>query len=461
MRIAFGAVLLLFSLQATAQVAGLMDLYRSALHNDPVFAAARSSRAAGLESRAIGLSGLLPTLRASASASAVAQDWTSSGARRRDDYLARTGVISMTQPLFDLEKLRDQDIGEIQAAYAESVFAEDGQGLMLRVSQAYVDFLLAQDRLELAAAQKNALSAQSEQTRRLYESGIATVTDMEENRARFLVASAQELVAANALEVSRKQLEKTVGPLPPGLRHSGVYAFEPVLPEPNDIEVWKTSARSQGFGVLIAGIELKLAELQARKSRQRHYPVVQFSAAYQHSIDPSEATQKSEIGRVGVELLVPLYQGGRIDAETRRALQLQQKSGSDLEAAMRQSEIDVADAFLGVVGGLSRIRAFELAVQSSETALKGMEIGQRHGLRTNTDVLTAQQQLYAARLDLQRERYEYLMNRLKLKAAAGSLEESDLAFIDRLVEISMPTAGRSLQVTASDHDVTGARSDPR
>ena len=454
MRVAFGAILLLVSLQASAQVAGLMDLYRAAQRNDPVFAAARATHAAGLESRAIGLSGLLPTLRGSASASAVAQDWTSGGARRRDDYLARTGAISLTQPLFDLEKFTDLDIGGMQAAQADSVFAEERQGLMLRVSQAYVDFLLAQDNLELAAAQKNALGAQSEQTRRLYESGVATVTDMEENRARFLVAEAQELVAANALEVSRKQLEKSVGTLPPGLRHSGVYAFEPVLPEPNELEVWKSSSRTQALGVLSAGIELKLAELQARKSQQRHYPVVQLSASYQHAIDPSEATQRSDVGRLGVDLLVPLYQGGRIDAETRRALQLQQKSASDLEARVRQSEIDATEAFLGVVGGLSRIRAFELAVQSSATALKGMEIGQRHGLRTNTDVLTAQQQLYAARRDLQRERYAYLMNRLKLKAAIGSLDEPDLAFIDRLVEVSMP--GAVLQVLASGRRAAGS-----
>ena len=454
MRVAFGAILLLVSLQASAQVAGLMDLYRAAQRNDPVFAAARATHAAGLESRAIGLSGLLPTLRGSASASAVAQDWTSGGARRRDDYLARTGAISLTQPLFDLEKFTDLDIGGMQAAQADSVFAEERQGLMLRVSQAYVDFLLAQDNLELAAAQKHALGAQSEQTRRLYESGVATVTDMEENRARFLVAEAQELVAANALEVSRKQLEKSVGTLPPGLRHSGVYAFEPVLPEPNELEVWKSSSRTQALGVLSAGIELKLAELQARKSQQRHYPVVQLSASYQHAIDPSEATQRSDVGRLGVDLLVPLYQGGRIDAETRRALQLQQKSASDLEARVRQSEIDATEAFLGVVGGLSRIRAFELAVQSSATALKGMEIGQRHGLRTNTDVLTAQQQLYAARRDLQRERYAYLMNRLKLKAAIGSLDEPDLAFIDRLVEVSMP--GAVLQVLASGRRAAGS-----
>ena len=125
MRVAFGAILLLVSLQASAQVAGLMDLYRAAQRNDPVFAAARATHAAGLESRAIGLSGLLPTLRGSASASAVAQDWTSGGARRRDDYLARTGAISLTQPLFDLEKFTDLDIGGMQAAQADSVFKDD------------------------------------------------------------------------------------------------------------------------------------------------------------------------------------------------------------------------------------------------------------------------------------------------------------------------------------------------
>jgi len=458
-RVLGAGLLLLFSLHVVAQGGGLVELYRLALQNDPTYAAARATWGAGLESRNIGLAALLPTVQGSVGVWAVTKDWTIGNVYGEKNFRTRSNSISISQPLFDLEKFKDYSIGQMQASYAEAVFAAEGQSLVLRTSQAYFDFLLAQDNFELATAQKNALAAQSEQVYRLFESGISTVTDMEESKARHQVAAAQELSAANALEIARKQLEKIVGTIPHDLRHSGVYAFDPVVPEPNDVEAWKVSSRRGNLKVFGAGINLKLAELQAEKSQVRHLPVVQMTASYQHALDPSETTGRSNIGRVGVELVVPFFEGGRVSAESRRALLLQEKAAKDLEAELRQSEIESAQAFLGVVGGFFRIKAFEQAVKSSEVALQGMEVGQRYGMRTNTDVLTAQQQLYSVRRDLQRERYEYLISRLKLKAAAGSLNETDIAFVDQLVKLSKTpeTATKNPGVGASDYGLADGK----
>jgi outer membrane protein len=116
-------------------------------------------------------------------------------------------------------------------------------------------------------------------------------------------------------------------------------------------------------------------------------------------------------------------------------VQLVEKARSDLETSQRDSEIAVTEAFLGVASGIAQIAALEQAVKSNEITLKGMEIGQRNGFRTNTDVLDAQQQLYAVKRDLQRERYQYLLNWLKLKAAVGSLGWADLQAVDAMVAI--------------------------
>ncbi|HEU0234796.1 MAG TPA: TolC family protein, partial [Gallionella sp.] len=53
------------------------------------------------------------------------------------------------------------------------------------------------------------------------------------------------------------------------------------------------------------------------------------------------------------------------------------------------------------------------------------------GVRTNLDVLNAQQQLYATRRDLYQAEYSYLLSRLRLKAAVGSLGEEGLSGVNQ------------------------------
>jgi outer membrane protein len=56
------------------------------------------------------------------------------------------------------------------------------------------------------------------------------------------------------------------------------------------------------------------------------------------------------------------------------------------------------------------------------------------GIRINSDVLNAQQQLYSTMRDLDKARYDTLFEGLKLKAAAGALSAADLTAINRLLD---------------------------
>jgi outer membrane protein len=134
-----------------------------------------------------------------------------------------------------------------------------------------------------------------------------------------------------------------------------------------------------------------------------------------------------------LQLSIPLFEGGRVSALGEQAVFQKERARHELESARRESQIKTGQAFLGVVNGVNQVDALELAVKSSQTALKGMQVGQRTGLRTNTDVLNAQQQLFSVKRDLQRERYNYLLSRMQLAAAVGSLSEQDVELVDRLI----------------------------
>ena len=60
-------------------------------------------------------------------------------------------------------------------------------------------------------------------------------------------------------------------------------------------------------------------------------------------------------------------------------------------------------------------------------------LGQQVGVRTEVDVLNAQQQTYAAKRDLAKAYHSYLMSRLRLTAETGELDEDALIQINAML----------------------------
>ena len=104
----------------------------------------------------------------------------------------------------------------------------------------------------------------------------------------------------------------------------------------------------------------------------------------------------------------------------------QEKARQDLELTDRQVGYQTRQAFLGVTSGIAQVKALEQALVSSQSSLDATILGRDVGVRTSVDVLNAQQQLYSAKRDLSQARYNYILSRLKLKAATGTLLDDDL-----------------------------------
>ncbi|MGE4111378.1 MAG: TolC family protein, partial [Burkholderiales bacterium] len=129
---------------------------------------------------------------------------------------------------------------------------------------------------------------------------------------------------------------------------------------------------------------------------------------------------------IGVQLSIPLYQGGGTNSRVREALANEEKARQDLENARRGAELAARSGYLGVTSGIAQVRALEAALVSNQSSLDSTRLGQEVGVRTQVDVLNAQQQLFSARRDLAQARYNYILSLLRLTAAAGQLTEADL-----------------------------------
>jgi outer membrane protein len=131
---------------------------------------------------------------------------------------------------------------------------------------------------------------------------------------------------------------------------------------------------------------------------------------------------------------VPIYRGGLVLSQTREAQHQHQRALEDHERQRRATQRLARNSFRGVLSGISQVKALTQAVRSAESALEAIEAGFEVGTRTSVDVLNAQRELFSARRDFSRSRYDYILNILRLKQAAGTLSPQDLSQIDGWLE---------------------------
>ncbi len=437
--------------QPTVQPAdGRLDLIgtlRLAEERDPVWLGAKAARQAAQEALPQARALFLPRLDVNANTtyndvdSQLATPGFTGGARQ---YNSNAYGASLTQPLFRAQNRPVYEQAQAQVAQAQAQLALARQDLILRVSQAYFDVLLAQDSLTLARAQKAAIAEQLEQAKRGFEVGTLTITDTHEAQARYDLAVSQEIAATNNLEIARQSLARLIGEPPPELVPLRTeLALSP--PEPNDMQAWLQAAEKEALQVQSQEQALEIARQEVSRNRRARLPTIDIIGRYSNSSDVTIATGTAfpidtEATALGLQLQMPLYQGGTISSQVREAAANRDRAERGLEDARRQAVLTTSQAFLGVTGGLSQVQALSQALVSSRALLKSSRLGLEVGVRTNLDVLNAQQQLYNAERDLSAARYNSLVSQLRLQAAVARLGEQDVARINEFLGPAAPAS---------------------
>jgi outer membrane protein len=432
----FTSALALLPVAAAAE--DLFQVYRDAQRYDAAYSSARQALEAGREKLPQGRALILPTLNLTGDATrsrfdVESNDPTLSPSFTRSSNSAQYTLL-FTQPIYRPQNWNQYQQAEFQVRQAEATFALAYQDLVIRVAQAYFDVLGAQDTLNLVRAQKAAISEQLAQAKRNFEVGTATITDTHEAQARFDLSVAQEIAAVNDLESKRRSLQQLTGKEYPDVRPlRGDIKLAP--PNPNDMQAWVQLAEKQNYTVLQQEAAQEVARREAQRASSAHWPTLDLVGRYNQSTDSGTIT--SPTGRdintasIGLQLSLPLYQGGGLSSRERESAALSLKARDDAENSRRQAALNARQTYLAVINGIAQIGALEQALVSSQSALDSNRLGYEVGVRINIDVLNAQQQLFSTRRDLAVARYNTITNQLRLKAAAGSLREEDLEDINR------------------------------
>jgi outer membrane protein len=464
-------ILGLLVLPSTGHSASLLEVYQQALQSDPRIHEAEARRLAALEAEPQARGVLLPQVTASA-------DWTrsnsdGSGSDNDIDFVdhdndpltpeilritpvtfssetrdtTKRWQVSLRQTLFRWDQIVGLRRADKLVARAEADREAAQQDLVIRVGQTYFDVLAAEDRLTSTHANRQAISRQLEQAKQRFDVGLIAITDVQESQAAYDQAVADEIAAKRSLATAREFLREITGEYVAELSAPGE-EFPMRTPNPANERDWVDLANSQNLSLVSSRLDEELARDEISFRRNGHYPTLELVASTGNT--NNEREQNFGVGfldsdsdfdgdSIGIQFSVPLFSGGTTSSRVREAVYLHRAAREQLQRVTRETERRTRDAYLGVLSEMSRVEALEQAVASSRTALEATQAGFDVGTRTIVDVLDSQFALYRSITLFYQARYDYLMNVLRLKQAAGSLQIQDLEEIDQwLIERKTP-----------------------
>jgi len=287
-----------------------------------------------------------------------------------------------------------------------------------------------------ATAEKEAISRQLEQAKERFEVGLIAITDVHDAQAGFDEARAGEILAINEVDNSWEALHVIINRRPSDL--APLTEKIPLeQPEPMDIESWRTAALKGNLELVAARAGTKATQKNISVQRSGHLPTLDIVGSValndtNQSIG-SRTDTRTDTRTIGLQLNVPIFEGGAVNSRARQAQHNFQEAQRNQDKTLRSVVRRVKDSFRGVLTSISQVKALHAAMISSESALEATEAGVEVGTRTMVDVLAEQRNLFRAKRDYSRARYDYILNGLKLKQAAGSLMREDIDTVSQLL----------------------------
>jgi outer membrane protein len=427
------AVAISLSLSLPAQAENLLEVYKTAVDNDPTYLAAYADYQAVRENKNQSVSPLLPNLNLTADYQDISQEYTSPAGSESPEFAELNYSLNLTQAIFRYADWVGLRQANIQVAQAEANFSNARQELILRVTERYLEVLAAGDNLTFAKSEKKAIGEQLNQTKQRFEVGLSAITDVHEAQARYDQAVAQNIEAENLLANTKENLREVTGQYYEYL--SVLKAKTPlVTPKPANIDAWLDIAKERSLSLTVAEKQMQIAQEDVSRNRAGHYPTLDLVASYSYSDSDGglvfDEGREVDDTRIGLQLNLPIYEGGRVSSQTQEAAYRYQQSKDLYEQQRRATERETRSSYLNVLANISSVRAFRQALTSSRTALEATEAGYEVGTRTAVDVLNSRRELFRSERDYARSRYTYILETLRLKAAVGTLTEQDVVAIN-------------------------------
>ncbi len=414
----------------------LVDFYDASRRNDSTYRVANHDYEASQQEVPIGRAGLLPQV-------GINSQYGHGGLFKRQaeygsqnaQYAANSVSLSVTQPLYDKSRWASYEQAKARGKLGEAQYDGAGQGLFDRVVEAYFDVAQLENELKLTTQQKASIEALAKQSKRLFEAGEGTITDIEEAQARLDSIRAQEIEIQARLKAALRKLSGRAGmPLENIPQMQEQAPATALLAPEQDLDYWMLKADDAGPQLGVSRASIQLAEANLKQQKAGNYPTVALSGRLSqvNQSHVNDSTERQSTYYVGVVVDIPLYQGGGVSASSQKARSALESARSGYDSQLQQLTEDIETNYLGVVAGFEKSKALVTAVRSSEVALKSAEKGYQAGVRSTVEILDAQQRLYSAKRDLLDTKLAMLLSYVNLHTRTGQMTRSELQKVQGL-----------------------------
>lgn len=433
------AFLLLFS-QPVWSI-GFSEGWQVAKRNDPTFQAALADNKAGTLYQVIGRAALLPQIALSSSRFKVTGDNTVNDKKQELDYFSGSQSVQLKQPLLDFQKTIEYQQGSIRSKMSAAVFHGKESELAIRYTGAYFNVLFARKTIDLFEARKISIAERLAQAQHLFQSGEGVVTDVDDAVTRLDLVNALQVEARQNLSNALAALREVVGQSPEQIADISDN-FTPLKLAMTSLEEWVNAGLAHSSEINGRKQALELSGKEVQRARAQHLPTIDFVGSYSKSTSGSvsKINERERTRQIGIQVNIPLFSGGGINAQVEQAAANNEKTAAELDAATIQIRNEIEKQYYAQISGANRIVVLEKALRSAERSVNSNVMSFKGGVRTNLDVLNAQEQMFQIKKDLLEAKLSYMTSIIKLYATAGLLTDTQFnemnVLFDRVVTFS-------------------------
>lgn len=428
----FLCVVLALPMTAMADALTLADAYQKALEYDATIRSVRADNRSEKQEIDKAVAAFLPQARLTMYKGRGFTDSQTPGFRGMVSnhyvYDSETNSFSVRQSVFNMANFAGYSEAKTRVARSDAMLDKENLSLISRVVGAYLDTLLSTENIQYSQSQKTSVQSQLDQAERRYQLGVGTVTEVNEAQANLEDVNAKALEWVNNLEYSKRALENLTGVYAENLFVLDAAKLPMHAPEPENVDAWIAKGMENNQDIHAAQQDIQIATEEITKNRSGHFPTLDLVASRTYSASDTNQTIGSnyDTDSIGFQLTVPIYSGGYVNATVRQATAKLEEAKEKLTERQRAVTADIRKYFNALMNGIAKVQAYEQSVKSNEIAVIGTQKGYEAGVRTNVEVLNAQEKLYAAKRDLAHERYMLIFNRMQLKQSTGLLASSDI-----------------------------------
>jgi outer membrane protein len=306
------------------------------------------------------------------------------------------------------------------------------QDLITEVADAYFGVLKAEAEERVSRDQKNLLQTVLNQTEAFLKVGSGDIIAVQEAKASLDAAQAALIRSQNSVVLARQRLERLTHQPVGELADLG--ALTPEGPSPSQAGPWLETARENQPLLNQARQQFQVALDEVEIQRRAHWPKLHLGAGYSYDKGSFLPTLEANRARIGLNVSVPLYEGGQISAKTKRAAAQAKANEYHLKDLEDQVVLDTQNAFAGLQNSVPELLAAKQAVASNLTSLEATRKGYEIGSRSVVDLLKVAHDYEVAQRNYYFALYSQVLARIRLKAAAGVLSEEDVKSVNALLK---------------------------